>query len=53
MNGIPVTQNPRNNHSDILMLINGNTIARSNNLGLINAARLINHVKEQNGVPKN
>ena len=51
MNGIPVTY-PRNNHSDILMLINVNTIAWSNNFALINAARLINHVKEQDGVPK-
>ena len=50
VNGIPVTQNPRNNHSDIFTLINGNTIARSNKLALINAARLINHVQEQNGV---
>ena len=41
MNGSPVTQNPRNNHSDIFTLINGNTIAQSKNLELINEAQLI------------
>ena len=36
---------------DNFTLINGNTITQSGNFALINAARLVNHVKEQNGVP--